>query len=589
MSTLLEQRRQASPSRVLSGSEPRGLLAAPSSLAVHRVISVVAVLGLMLPLLNAWGQIVSDPALGIAVVAMTAGALWLVADLACARTEQALSRLDRWLLVLGLLVLAATTAARLAGTSGYGTDEASFEQSAASLLLHGHDPYGVNLSSALAAFSTPSKYLTYTMSGGTVSSFGYPALPLLVVAPFVQLTGGGQAVPIADTFVLMLATVLLFRQLPPAWRGLSLVICVGFPALAGFAYTGVNLIIAMTALLATAYRWTSTGRGGRLDRGDMLRALAFGLALSCNQLAWFIAPFLLTGIYLIRHGELGRRRALRVVLGYLGIAAGTFAVVNLPFFLWGPSAWLHGVAAPLTQHAIPYGQGLVGLTLFLRLGGGAMDAYNYAAALLYVGLLILYVARFRILSRALFVLPLLALFVSGRSLAEYWLTTIAVMVVGIVTAEEHELRAVKPRFAWPSASPVLRRLAPAALFAPAAACLAVALATPQPLAMRILSARSNATLRSVQAIRVLVANRSGQPMRPHFATNVSGQAVLWSITSGPTVLAANSARVYRLVAPDPSSMPPNGTKFMVEAFTAAPRTISSTSPFAQNGPVPGYW
>ena len=156
MSTLLEQRRQASPSRVLSGSEPRGLLAAPSSLAVHRAISVVAVLGLMLPLLNAWGQIVSDPALGIAVVAMTAGGLWLVADLACARTEQALSRLDRWLLVLGLLVLAATTAARLAATSGYGTDEASFEQSAASLLLHGHDPYGVNLSSALAAFSTPS-------------------------------------------------------------------------------------------------------------------------------------------------------------------------------------------------------------------------------------------------------------------------------------------------------------------------------------------------------------------------------------------------------------------------------------------------
>jgi hypothetical protein len=93
----------------------------------------------------------------------------------------------------------------------------------------------------------------------------------------------------------------------------------------------------------------------------------------------------------------------------------------------------------------------------------------------------------------------------------------------------------------------------------------------------------------VQAIRVLVANRSGQPMRPHLATNVSGQAVLWSITSGPTVLAANVAAVYRLVAPDPSSMPPNGTKFMVEAFTAAPRTISSTSPFAQNGPVPGYW
>jgi uncharacterized membrane protein len=277
------------------------------------------------------------------------------------------------------------------------------------------------------------------------------------------------------------------------------------------------------------------------------------------------------------------------VLGYLGLAAGVFALINAPFFLWGPSAWLHGVAAPVTQHAIPYGQGLVGLTLFLRLGGGAMDGYNYAAALLFAGLLVLYAARFRTLGRACFVLPLLALFVSGRSLAEYWLTTIAVLSVGIVTAEEHEIRAVKPRFAWATARPVLRRFAPVGLFAPAAACLAFALATPQPLAMRILSAHSNRTLYSVQTIRVLVRNRSGQPLRPHFATNVSGQAVLWNATGGPAVLAANAAAVYRLAAPDTSSMPPNGTKFVVEAVTASPRTISSTSPFAQSGQVPGYW
>ena len=35
-----------------------------------------------------------------------------------------------------------------------------------------------------------------------VDTFGYPALPLLVAAPFVWLTGGGQAVPIADVVVL---------------------------------------------------------------------------------------------------------------------------------------------------------------------------------------------------------------------------------------------------------------------------------------------------------------------------------------------------------------------------------------------------
>ena len=589
MSSLLTQRREARATMPVARPRPHGLLATSSSLGVHRAISLVALLGLFWPLMNAWGDIVSTPAAGLAAVAMTGGGLWLATALASASSQEDLSRLDRWLLVLGLLALVASTAVRLAGTSGYGTDEASFEQSAANLLLHGHDPYGVNLTTALSAFSTPSKYLTYTMGGGIVNTFGYPALPLLVVAPFVELTHGGQAVPIADTFVLMLALVVLFKQLPPGWKALSLIICVGFPALAGFAFTGVNLIIAMTALLIVAHRWTATGRDGTLSRGDKGRALAFGLALACNQLAWFIAPFLLIGIYLIRRNDLGGRQGMRVVLAYFGLAAGTFAIVNAPFFLWGPTAWLHGVAAPLTQHAIPYGQGLVGLTLFLRLGGGAMDAYNYAAALVYIGLLVLYALRFRTLGRACFVLPLLALFVSGRSLAEYWLTTIAVMAVGILTAEGHEIRSVRPLLSWPKAPPILRRWGPGGLFVPAAACLAVALSTPQPLAMRIVSAHSSSRLRSVQEVRVWVKNRSGQSLQPHFATNVSGQAVIWQVRGGPPLLTPGASGVYRLIAPDPSSMPPNGTKFVVEAVTASPRTISSTSPFAQSGPIPGYW
>jgi hypothetical protein len=587
--------RPVPPAPVVSRPEPhqidsaRRSEAAGSTMSVHRAISLLALLGLFWPLMNAWGDIVSVPASGLAVVAMTGAGLWLVAAVATARSEEALERLDRWLLVLGLLVLVAQLATKLVGSSGYGTDEAAFEQSAATLLLHGHDPYGVNLTTALSAFSTPSKYLTYTMSGGTVSTYGYPALPLFVVAPFVQLTGGGQAVPIADTFVLMLATVLVFRQLPKAWRGLAIVLCVGFPALAGFAYTGVNLIIAMTALLVVAFRWTATGRGGRLGRDGVLRALAFGLALSCNQLAWFIAPFLLVGIFLIRRTEIGDRRALGVVTRYLGLAAGTFALVNAPFVIWNPGAWLHGVAAPLTQHAIPYGQGLVGLTLFLRLGGGAMDAYNYAAALLYVGLLVLYATRFRTLGRACFVLPLLALFVSGRSLAEYWMTTIAVMAVAVLSARESEIRAASPLRLWPGGSSRAGRWASAALFVPAAVCLAVALGTPQPLDMHIVRARSNSALRSVQDVQIWVHNRTDGPLEPHFATNVSGQAVLWPTRSGPPVLAAHASAVYRLSAPDPSSMPPNGTKFMVEAVTGSPRTISSTAQFAQKGPVPGYW
>lgn len=569
-------------------------------LGAHRAILLLACLGLFWPTLSAWGEIVAAPSLGVAVVALIGGALGLACAVAMAKTEAALARLDVWLLVLGLLVLGAWAASTLYGQSGYGTDEAAFEQGAANLLLHGHDPYGANLLGALSEYAVPGKYATYTMSGGLVSTLGYPALPLLIVAFFVKLTGGGQAVPIADVVVLMIAAVVMFKALPSGWRALAVVVCVGFPIFAGFAVSGLNMVIMMAALIAVAHRWMSTGESGALTRGDQLRACAFGLALATNQLAWFVAPFLLSGIFLARRSHLGRRGALRVSAAYVGLATVTFAAINAPFFLWEPGAWLGGVTAPLTQHAIPYGQGVVGLTLFLRIGGGAIDAYAYAAGCLYVALLIAYAMRFRDLGRCCFVFPAVALFMSGRSLSGYWTILVAVMLVSVFAADEHTVaraaQVVLPRLRKRSRpasrrrDKVPRRLATVALLLPPAIFLAIALGTPQPLTMRIASARSDSSLRSVWQLRVAVLNRSDEVLRPHFATNTKGQATgFWTRTDGPSFLAAHASATYVLSAPDVGSMPPNGTPFVLQAVTGSPRTISSTAPFSQPGPAPGNW
>jgi hypothetical protein len=543
-------------------------------------------------MLSAWGDIVSVPSAGIAVIALFGGGLWLACAIATAKDEAALGRLDLALLALALLVLLSFSAAKLYASSGYGTDEAGFEQGAAQLLIHGHNPYGANLLSTLSAFSVPSKYATYTMNGGIVSTLGYPAFPVLVAAVFVELTGGGQAVPIGTLMALMIATVLMFKALRPGWRALAVIVCVGFPILSSFALAGMNTIIMMAALVAVARRWTSIGERGALRGADRLSALAFGLALATNQLSWFIAPFLLSGIYLVRRGHLGRRVAAKVTARYLGLATATFVVINAPFFVWSPGAWLHGVLAPLTQHALPYGQGIVGLTLFLRVGGGALDAYSYAGACVYVALLILYAVHFRRLARCCFVFPPIALFMSGRSLAGYWMMLIAVIFVGVLTSEDNAIRGawqLGPNGYW--RGPRLpRRLAIPALFLPATICLAVALGTPQPLTMRVLSARSDTSLRGVRQLRVAVHNGTDEVLLPHFATNAAGQATaFWNVKSGPTALAPHASAAYVLAAPDAGSMEPNGTPFLVQAVTDSPRTISSTVPFTQVGPVPGNW
>ncbi len=544
------------------------------------MISLLAALGLLWPMSTAWERITYAPAAGIGLVALTAGDLGLMAAIAIAKTERRLVRLDRCLLVLGLLVLGVAAAVVLRGTLGYNTDEAAFDQGAGTLLLHGHDPYGANLTGALTAFDTPSPFLTYTMSGGFISSYGYPAFPMLLVAGVLQLAGGSHVVSVAYIFVVMLLTVYLFKVLPEGRRGAAVILCVAFPILSSFAIAGVNETLAMAFLVPVAVRWTSTGHGGVLSRGDRLRSVCLGLAAAANQLTWFIAPFLVFGIYLLRRGELGARRARRVTLSYLGVAAAAFAAVNVPFILWGPTAWLHGVLMPLTTAAIPAGQGIVDLTLYLRWGGGAIDAYDYAAACLYAALLILYLARFRTLARACFLLPLAALFVSSRSLGSYWLTPVAVIAVGALTSQEGAVAratqlAAPARWALPRWG---RRAALAGLFLPTVVFLGIALATPEPFSMRILSARPGLLAR-VRELRVLVDNRSDQPLRPHFAVTVSGRAVIWQISVGPSVLAPGRSLAYWLMAPAGFARPADGVPFFLEAFTSSPQTFSSSSSF----------
>jgi uncharacterized membrane protein len=545
-------------------------------LTPHRLLSLAATLGLLWPAFMAWKDIVSAPLSGIAAVVLTGAVLLLACLVAAAKTEAELERLDRWLLVLGLLVVVAWAAASLQLSSGYTTDEAAFVHRGADLLLHGHDPYGANLLPSLATFGVPPIYSTYTMGGGVVSTLGYPSLPVLVAAPFVALLGNGQAVAIAEVFVLLVATSAAFAALPRASRPLAVVLCVGLPALGGFAVAGLSAVLMLPALIVVAHRWAEVGEHARLSRRDRVGAVALGLVLSTNQLGWFLAPFLLVGMVQLRRPHLGAVGACKVASRYGGLAALTFAALNGPFIIWGASAWWRGVTAPLSQHALPYGQGLVGLTTYLRVGGGAVDAYSYAAAALYVALLVLYAARFMTLARACFLLPAVALFVSGRSLAEYWLVLVVPIVIGAVAVDSASLRAAA-QITWPR--PLPAKLVLPGLFTPAAALLAVALLTRAPLSIRILSAGLDQQRATVVRLWAWVHNGSGTPLRPNFAINSSGQATpFWRIVAGPSVLAPRASARYLLAATDVDRS--GARPFVLQAVTGSPRTISSSGLFS---------
>ncbi len=100
---------------------------------------------------------------------------------------------------------------------------------------------------------------------------------------------------------------------------------------------------------------------------------------------------------------------------YLAAALAAFLVPNLPFILMSPSDWVKGTLAPLANSLVPAGQGGIGFSLFLRIGGGSLVAFTLLSTLVLVVALVAYVGTYPLMKPATFLLPALAYFFAVRS------------------------------------------------------------------------------------------------------------------------------------------------------------------------------
>jgi len=515
-------------------------------------------------------------------VAFGGGVALAIAVLA-ARSERQLARLDWVLLALGCVSLLTMLAGTLFTHPGYTSDEAAFEQAAAHLLLHGHDPYGANLSWAFTQFRVTPRYQTFLLNGGEATTLGYPALPTLVAAVGNLLVGGTEAQPITYVAVLLVTLVLLFKLLERRLRPLAVLAIVPLPMMFLSATGGLTEIILAPLLVFVAYRWSSTGRGGRLTRLQKWQAIAFGLALAAQQEAWILAPFLVLAILLMRRSEIGFAQAAKVAGRYVAIALLAFFVLNLTFIAWGPKAWLLGVTTPLRQKALPLGQGLIDWTVYLGHGGGMLSAYSYAALALLLGLLALYVIEFPRLARALFALPVAPLFVSTRPLFPYFIALVGAMVVSVTSPDQDEFHTLQPL--WRPPRRWHRPAAGAVCLVPTFVLIVLALAVPAPLTVRLLATMGlSGPGSNIYRLRLSVHNRSGHALTPRFVTNAVGSSsAFWHQTSGPRSLAAGATRVYVLTAPDTTAMFGANEAVALGAATSSPATFSSGGRISAHG------
>ena len=285
------------------------------------------------------------------------------------------------------------------------------------LFLDGKNPYTSSMGAAARLLHPAADFWTYQVDGAHTLKVSYPAGSFLLQAPFMGLGLNHMVSDWVDLGAWLVTAVLIFVMVPPVLRWLApLLLMTGtflgavlqrrhrrpVRAVPGDRRVAVGPVPRPGR--GVAARLGGPGQPGHrlLDQADpvVLRAVPHGRA-------WPARP----------DGPAGG--PVLVALRYGAITAVTFLVVNVPFIVWNPAAWLRGIFLPMIDPLVADGQGIVALALHGLTGGVVLPWMSAAAALALVAMVLAFCWWEPRLRRAwLFLVPLV-LFVPARSLANY--------------------------------------------------------------------------------------------------------------------------------------------------------------------------
>lgn len=564
----------AAPPRDRPRAEVPGAVGGAAAQQLHRALTLVAVISLFIGTRSAWTDAVASrlPVAGI-ITACYAGILLCGVLALAVRGGRALARVD-----LGVLALAVVLVLCGYWLHHAGSDEGVLTAKAAHEILRGHLIYGQPWPQLFGPHGIP---VTKTMSGGADYTYAYPPLTALLAAPVYAVVHSAAAATLVTTGALIAGSVLLWIMLPRPWRPAATAVCLGFGLLPAYARDGYPAIVALALLVPVVVRWPATGSGGRLGRGGVLRAVCLGAACATQQLAWFLTPFLLIGLYAVRRGELTPRAALTVLARHTGVAALTWAAVNAYFAAQNPHDWLTGLLLPLTQKGILHGQGVMDISYYFTDGSSRLDYYSYGSVLLLLGLLAATLLFVRRLGPALTVLPWLAFYFAVRSQDGYFILMTPLWLAAAATVPTTAFAtAWQPRLPRPLTGRRAAAALSAGLLAPAVVCVGVAAAAPPPLRMSVTARLTDRPhhAHAITAVTVRTVNTTGTALPPHFASRTGqGASGWWTVTSGPATLAPHAVATYVLKPPDGPYRPPGGRhpRLYLIAVTGTPMTITT--------------
>ncbi len=462
----------------------------------------------------------------------------------------------------------------------YETDSAALDHVAARLLSEGRDPYTSSLARAALLLKPAADYWTYTVTGSHILDLSYPAGSVLVYAPAFALGFRHDVVDWVDLYFWVAGAVLLFFLVPRSLRWLSALVMLSGFFVAFFANGGTDAAFVPFAMIAV-WRWDRYGAGRSAGIARWVGPVALGLACSIKQTPWFCIPFLVIGVAL--EARRAGRPPLRVAGRYVAVVAAVFAAVNLPFVVWGASAWWRGTITPIARPLVADGQGLVSVALHGLTGGVDLPLLTAASVFALLCALAAFAGWYRQLKRIWLLLLPVVFFFSPRSLSSYLLDLFPVALVALITTGTSELPHAGLRLpalgpGWRRADRKWARIAAVTLAALTCATAALSLTTaPLGIAYRSASIRAQRILRSVT---VTVTNRTGGTVVPHFMVDVgtAHPTGFWATADHrPVVIGPYASRTVTLLPTSTTYLPPNSSDYVVQAYTADPDALSTTS------------
>ncbi|MBW2736215.1 MAG: hypothetical protein JRH20_27835, partial [Deltaproteobacteria bacterium] len=294
------------------------------------------------------------------------------------------------------------------------TDVWIFMDYAAQLLLDGENPYTQELLEAFRINRMGFHFSTPLLDGSLSGRVAYPALSFLVFVPLRLLS-----IPTEWLFPLTLGVswLLIYRWAPAHLRPLVLLPFFFEDRYLFYAFGGVSDSGWALLLLMMVRSWDKPTQ----------RAVFYGLAASFKHQPWLLAPLLLVRLW----HEAGAEQRWREMWRFAWISTVTFLVLNSPFILWSPTAWLAGVFEPVVAPMITFGQGLSMLSMF---GVAAIPKGLHSLLMLMIYALGLwtYARHYSRVRALLWIVPALALFFANRSLTSYWYYYLIPLVLDLV-------------------------------------------------------------------------------------------------------------------------------------------------------------